>query len=962
MCSVRALGSLLLLLCLCGASTASAAGRYDSRLRFRTIRTRHFDVHAHQGEDAMARRLAAIVERVRLKFQPVFGVPRGRVQVILVDQTDLSNGWATPLPYDTIEITAVPPSAESLIGNTTDWLELVFTHEYTHILHLDRTHGLMQGIRRVFGRVPVAFPNGFLPVWQIEGIATFEESRMTGEGRIPAGDFRAIVDVAAARGRFEPIDRAGGGLVDWPGGYAAYAYGAYFHQYLADTYGAERLTELADATSRRLPLFGAGAFKKVFGRSSANLWKDFRDARENAAVPRSETDARAQRLTHHGFTVTAARLGEGGTIYYEIANADGFPALMELRPGGVPRRIAWRALGNRTSVRGDWIVFDQLERVRSVALYSDLYAVHADGKTRTVHRLTKDARAADPDLSPDGRRIVCTVQATGRRALALLELSPSGASAPRVLIDEPDADFTGPRWSPDGLTIVAERRRSDGYALVLIDPQTRAVRTLVARSDARLVTPSWTPDGGTILFSANLGDQPFNIYAVDVATGLSAVASAKADDVRQVTDTVGGAQFPELAPNGTLTYVGYTPDGYDLFSVPIGSFRLTASAEATAVKKAEATGETWKAEAPGHHEEAQPPRDQPYRPWRTLAPTFWTPIVVSDAGETVIGAATSMFDALGRHAYAVDAGWTGRRVRPDWHAAYSYDRWRPTLVVSYSDDTDPIRGGTLRSRELFAGALLPFRHIRWTETLLAGFDAQTDTVTCTTISSACRTRDGHRDLRSLRGGWLHDSRRLFGYSISPEEGFLVEAAAETSRTMLGSDVDAGAAVFDARVYLRAFGRHTVLAGRLGAAAGWGPRGARRVFSAAGPGPSYPVFDFGRDTIGLLRGFAPGDIVGSRAAVGNLDLRFPLARPQRGLGSWPVFFQELHAAVFVDAGHAWDAAVRPADLRTSTGGELSLDVVILHYVPLTLVAGAAWTRDPAADRSHRAFFGRLGYAF
>src|SRR5260370_23130536 len=149
-------------------------------LRFRTVRTPHFEIHARQGEEAMARRLAGVVERVRVKFQPVFGVARGRVHVILVDQTDLSNGWATPLPYDTIEITAVPPSAESLIGNTTDWLELVFTHEYTHILHLDRTHGLMQAVRSVFGRVPVAFPNGFLPVAQVAAIATLQGSRNTG--------------------------------------------------------------------------------------------------------------------------------------------------------------------------------------------------------------------------------------------------------------------------------------------------------------------------------------------------------------------------------------------------------------------------------------------------------------------------------------------------------------------------------------------------------------------------------------------------------------------------------------------------------------------------------------------------------------------------------------------------------------------------------------------------------------
>src|SRR5262249_22175572 len=146
-------------------SSAFAANRYDPRLRFRTIRTEHFDVHFHQREELMGRRLAGIAERVRSQFEPVFGVARGRVQIILVDQSDLSNGWATPFPYDAIEIAAVPPAPETLIGNATDWLELAFTHEYTHILHLDRSRGFMQGVRYLFGRAPLVFSNTFLPVW-----------------------------------------------------------------------------------------------------------------------------------------------------------------------------------------------------------------------------------------------------------------------------------------------------------------------------------------------------------------------------------------------------------------------------------------------------------------------------------------------------------------------------------------------------------------------------------------------------------------------------------------------------------------------------------------------------------------------------------------------------------------------------------------------------------------------------
>jgi hypothetical protein len=544
-------------------------------------------------------------------------------------------------------------------------------------------------------------------------------------------------------------------------------------------------------------------------------------------------------------------------------------------------------------------------------------------------------------LSPDVRSIVCTVQATGRRALALLDFSPEHPAVPRLLADDPDADFTGPRWSPDGRQIVAERRRPGVYELVLVDPAAGTVRTLLSRTDARLVTPSWTQDGRWVLFAADVGDRPFNVFAVDVATR----------EVLQVTDTIAGAQFPRMSSADTLTYLGYTPDGYDLFSVraePAYWRPVDFSSQAESSRARAADGQP-----------AETVQAGPYRPLRTLVPTYWTPLFETDAGETLAGAATAMSDVLGRHGYAVDAAWTAHRARPDWHAAYSYDRWRPTLFASYADDTDPVRGGEIRSRELFAGALLPFRRVRFTETLLAGFDAETDRFTCL---ASCRVDAAQSDLRSLRGAWLHDSRRQFGYSISDEEGFAVEAGAETSRTALGSDADAGAAVVDVRGFRRAFGSHTVLAARAALAASWGEPGARRVFSAAGAGPSFLAFDFGRGAIGLLRGVAPEDVVGTRAAVANVDLRFPIAYPQRGAGRWPLFVQAIHGAAFFDAANAWDDAFRAADVRTSLGGELSANIVVVHYLPLTITGGGSWTRDPVAARSRAAIFGRVGYAF
>jgi len=936
------LGVLFTVGCLATAGTPLfAADRYDPRLRFRTIRTAHFDIHAHQGEEGLAARLAVIAEQVHERSRPALGVPRGRVQVILVDQADLANGWATPIPHDTIEISATPPGVSSLIGNTTDWLELVFTHEYTHILHLDRTRGFMQGIRRIFGRVPVAFPNGFLPVWQIEGLATFEESRMTGQGRVPAGDFRAIVDVAAAQGRFEPIDRAGSGLTDWPGGHAPYAYGAYFHQFLADRYGAERIGQLADRTAGRVPFFGNGAFKKVFGRSTADLWNEFRESRRPPAP--GQTDARARRLTRHGFVVTAPRVAADGTIFYAVVNPHGFPALMRLAPGSEPSRLAWRALGGRTAIGRDWIVFDQIERVRSVAIHSDLFAVQKDGGR--VHRLTRGARLADPDVSPDDARIVCTVQATGRRALAVLPFTRTSASTPRTIADDPDADYEGPRWSPDGRRIAAARRYRGAFELVLVDPETGTVRVLLRRSATRITTPSWAADGGSLLFSAADGESPFQIYRIDVAGGA----------VTRLTDAVGGAQSPELSGDGTLTYVGYTADGSDLFQVEIavlsaGGFALQGE-EANSRQARTADAEAFRLKA-----EAAYSAGAAYRPLRTLIPTYWTPVIESDADELVVGAGTAMTDALGRHAYAASAGWSDR-ARPDWNVAYAYDRWRPTILASYSDDTDPVRGGLVRSRELFAGALLAFRRVRVSDTLMAGFDAQTDTLAC---DPPCVAIDPRRDLRSIRGGWLHDRRRQFGYSISSEEGFAVQIAGEASRTAFGADADSSSAIVDLRGFQRLFSQHTVLAARVAGAASFGEVRGRRLFSAAGAGPSYPAFDFDRDSIGLLRGVAPDDLLGTRALVMNLDLRVPLARPQRGPGTWPVFLHTLHAAAFVDAGQAWSRSFRAADMTASTGAELSADVVLLNYLPLTITGGAAWTRGP--DRNRGAVFARVGYAF
>lgn len=917
---------------------AAAANRYDPGLRFRSIATARFTIHFHQGEEALARRLAAIAEDVADRVARELGTPNGRVHVILVDQHDVSNGWANPVPYNVIEISAAAPAGGSPIGNSDDWLRLVFSHEYTHIVHLDKARGWIGGLRWVFGHSPLLYPNLFLPLSQIEGLATYNESVLTGAGRIPAGDFRDIVDRAAASRRFEPIDRTNGGLIDWPAGAVHYAYGGYFHKYLADRFGENAIVRLANETSGRVPYFSAPAFKKVFKRSLGELWKDFEaDARARAHDERAEST----RLTHHGFGVGAPVFGSSGRLFYSVVNPHDFPALMELpRDGSAPREVTSRYFGNQASAARGLLVFDQAELVHNVGLQSDLYAVSQDGGR--ARRLTHLARAADPDVAPDGRTIVCTIQAADRRLLATFQLpDPEKIATPAIFLSSLSTDYATPRWSPDGRSIAVERRVVGGPSeIVIVDVATRRERSLVSSRDARNVTPYWLSPT-TLLFASDRGGRPFSLYSVDVSSGA----------IRRLNGIGHSAQAPVVAPDRrSIVFVGYTADGYDLFSMPLASASWSdvPGAAASSAPEPQAIGPAPVTTA-----------DSPYRPWTTLLPRFWTPVIESDSSELSLGAESQGSDPLGRHTYGGTIAWTTSRFQPDWSVSYAYDRWWPTLFVAVSDDTDPFRAGEIRTREVNAGAVFAVARVRWSQAWLASVNASRDAFTC----EGCEVPlppDVKRG--AIRTGWILNTAKEYGYSVSRESGASLRVTWEAAPDALGSDAGNGSATLDSRTYFRLGPRHAAVALRAAGATAWGDAQARRVFSASGNGPASRGFDFGRDAIGLLRGFESDSLVGTHAAVINVDYRLPIFRLQRGIGTTPLFLRTIHASLFGDAGHAWVDGFRTADVRTSAGAELSLDTVLSYWLPLTFTSGVAWRRDPVGNHDGVAVFGRVGRAF
>ena len=163
---------------------------------------------------------------------------------------------------------------------------------------------------------------------------------------------------------------------------------------------------------------------------------------------------------------------------------------------------------------------------------------------------------------------------------------------------------------------------------MIVDVATRAVTIAAASGTSRCVSPAWMPDGRRVLFASDRGSGPFRLFAVDLATG----------GLSRLEGTGSSAQSPDVSADGrAVVYVGYTPDGDDLFTLPLDSARWSqvenASTPANVPTQTPSSGDT----------------SHDYHPWATLAPRYWTPTVGSDGGEIVAGAAVGGADALGRH-------------------------------------------------------------------------------------------------------------------------------------------------------------------------------------------------------------------------------------------------------------------------------------------------------------------------
>ena len=926
----------LLLACLAAALPASAAS-FPPHLRFRSLETAEVVVHFHQGLERTARTAATLATEILRAHEARYGVKLRPVHLVIADTSDDPNGFATPLPYPLVHIRSVAPDGSDEFGNHDGWLRLVLTHELAHVVHLEQARGLVGFGRKLMGRAPYLFPNGFTPGWLLEGLATYEESEGTAFGRGRNPDVAMVPRMAALAGEFPMEDRATLGLDAWPGGIAAYFYGEAFVSELETSLGEGTLPEIARVHSGRvIPYTDDWTAHSVTGASFHTRWQEWRTAESRraegqAAAIRARGLRESVALTELGVRRTGPRFSpDGQWVAYTSRSLDRFRGVRVMRSdGSEDREIARRNGGTRLSWTPDGrgVVFDEPEVHRLFASFSDLRIV--DVATGRVRTLSRGLRAREPDVASDGRSVVFVKQSGEGAELATLDLD--GRNLRVLTASAPETSWSGPRFSPDARTVVASRWTQGGLLdLVLVDVASGA-QTELTHDRAKDVEPAFAPGGHHVVFRSDR-DGVSNLYALRLADRA----------LFRVTNVLGGAFTPDVAPDGrSLVFADYSARGYDVHRMDVDWDALPAATP---------FADPYPASRPPAEPAAA--ADRPYRPLPTMLPRFWSPYFIL-SGEDRFGIVTAGLDPLFRHGWGADLHYGSESGRLGFRSYYQYDRLLPTLVAAWEDTSDPRDdGGYFQTRELTLRATVPIvRRVRHSQSLALSYRRRVEDIRDSPDARSL-------DLGALEAVWSLSSARSFPYSISPVEGFRLRLSYLREAPGLGSDLSLSKWSGDARYYTRVFGSTDALALRLGGGTTVGQEAFRDSY-AVGGFPDGSLLDIVGTNAAVLRGYEDDAFRGRRFATANAEYRFPLGHPQRGWRSFPVFLRHLHASVSYDAAAAWSGDFERDDLKTGAGIALGADLLLGHRLPVTVTAGLAHGFDTGGET--RGYF-RAGLSF
>ena len=917
---------------------------------WRTIESEHFAVHYYAPLDDVARRVAVVAERAHRVLAPVLDRrPEDKTHVVLIDDNDGANGFASVLPRNQITLFASAPNAGSVLADHDDWLYGLVAHEYTHILHLDSVGGLASLYNRIYGKTWA--PNQVMPRWIIEGIATYEESKRSASGRTRATQFDMYLRVPVLAKQALRLDEVSGAPLKFPRGNAAYLYGSSFLKYVFDRFGDDTLRRMSWASGSSTVPFGLNRqLHAAIGESFDGLDDDWRRHLRDRATLQLEGIERhrpraGRRLTVVGeFARNPRYTADGRELYWTESDGLSREQVRAIPTGGdrrTSRQVASFDRMGTFDIDGDGgLVIEQTHFHRHAYAFQDL--VHWDAATGRETRLTVAARARDPALSFDKDHIAYSKNGRSRSELVVMDRKAPDRARTIWRGDGRYDQVFAPAWSPDGTRVAFVAWRTGGWRDILIAPVDGGPAEEITHDRALDDNPRFSPDGRYLYFTSDRTGIT-NLYARELATGAT----------WQVTNVVGGVGEVAIAPdNQRLAYIDFVGTGWDLFELPIDPARWTP-ARPYVDDRPDATA------VPDDEVVVSAPR--PYRALETLAPQTWTGRLALGTYGRTASIATSGADVAGLHGYSLATTVELERGDVNVGASYGYGGLRPGLRLS--------GGRTIAHRTSWR---LDGRNYPWDEEILSvsggvgvpvrrtddaafslGLDYAFDWVR--RVRSPSSLADPTQELPGIprtdvRNSGLgirlgYGNARGFLYNVGPTEGMEASAGVRIDHPAIGASQRALTVGWYWRGYWKLpWGETPSLAVRY--------TGASRVSDLSRGGgygvggmPTQDVVQAIIDSTrigntGYLRGYPVRVASGNTFHLVNVEYRHQLATIERGASTLPFYVRRLHAAVLADAGTAYDGDLDLGAIKPSVGGALRVDALFGWFATGTFEVGAA----------------------
>ncbi|MEK9765069.1 MAG: hypothetical protein VW274_01175, partial [Thalassolituus sp.] len=597
-------------------------------------------MHFPDGEayEALAVQVLSIAEEQHASLVPFFNsAPDYKTQLVLSDDQDFANGWASFFPFPQIRLYITPPYEVNGLENYSDWLTLLIRHEYVHILHMETVTRSPDSLQRIFGRLPVLFPHALTTPMLIEGLAVYLETDYeAGTGRLASTWYQMQMEQEVLSGEFSTMDQAAMSSSDWPYG-QYYLYGAFFVEYLIQTYGEAVFQEwLKYYSGVMVPFIAQNASaRQIYGKSFSDLWEDFRVAMEvrfgggKAVITDSSPDMWRQQVT----------TANEEALYFVARNDEDKPELRrciadECDVIAEADRVADIDVTDSGNIAA--VINTQYASGR---LSGDIWLLDEDSDWQ---RLTTGARISLVRWLPDGSGFLASSFREG--ASHLLLISPEGDES--VLWRGGYGEYIGEfDIAPDGKVVTAAYKRP-GFSWDLASSTADDIRwELLTDTPETEASPRYSGrDNGELLYVADYGSR-FAAWQWDSVTPV----------VLRTSDS--GAFDPWLTGD-RLWIQEYSARGFRLHNAEDMRTSGMASQAELSTPSSLTTGHSadWRLPEPVVTGDVVE-----YTPWKTLRPYFWLPYFNSTDAGTDFGVSLMGSDALGRHAYelAVSTGVDG---------------------------------------------------------------------------------------------------------------------------------------------------------------------------------------------------------------------------------------------------------------------------------------------------------------